>query len=48
MALWISNLDATELWHNASEDDLQTAIRAAYRQVLGNAHVPDFCTRSWL
>jgi phycoerythrin-associated linker protein len=39
MALWIKNIDATELWNNASEDDLQTAIRAAYRQVLGNAHV---------
>jgi phycoerythrin-associated linker protein len=39
MALWISNIDTTELWNNASEDDLQTAIRAAYRQVLGNAHV---------
>jgi phycoerythrin-associated linker protein len=39
MALWISNVEATELWNNASEDDLQTAIRAAYRQVLGNAHV---------
>jgi phycoerythrin-associated linker protein len=39
MALWVSNIDATELWNNASEDDLQTAIRAAYRQVLGNAHV---------
>jgi phycoerythrin-associated linker protein len=39
MALWVSDIDATELWNNASEDDLQTAIRAAYRQVLGNAHV---------
>lgn len=39
MALWISDLDATELWSNASEDDLQGVIRAAYRQVLGNAHV---------
>jgi phycoerythrin-associated linker protein len=39
MALWISNVDATELWNNASEDDLQAVIRAAYRQVLGNAHV---------
>ncbi|AFY95021.1 phycobilisome rod-core linker polypeptide [Chamaesiphon minutus] len=39
MALWVSNADATELWNNSSEDDLQTAIRAAYRQVLGNAHV---------
>jgi phycoerythrin-associated linker protein len=39
VALWINNIDATELWNNASEDDLQTAISAAYRQVLGNAHV---------
>ncbi len=39
MALWVSNVDATELWDNASEDDLQAVIRAAYRQVLGNAHV---------
>lgn len=39
MALWVSTLDATELWNNASEDDLQAVINAAYRQVLGNAHV---------
>jgi phycoerythrin-associated linker protein len=39
MALWVSNSDAVELWDNASEDDLQAVIRAAYRQVLGNAHV---------
>ncbi len=39
MSLWVSNIDATELWNNASEDDLQAVIRAAYRQVLGNAHV---------
>ncbi len=39
MALWVSNIDAIELWNNASEDDLQAVIRAAYRQVLGNAHV---------
>jgi phycoerythrin-associated linker protein len=39
MALWVSNTDATELWDNASEDDLQAVIRAAYRQVLGNAHI---------
>ncbi|WP_310426641.1 phycobilisome rod-core linker polypeptide [Chamaesiphon sp. VAR_48_metabat_135_sub] len=39
MALWVSNIDATELWNNASEDDLQAVINAAYRQVLGNAHV---------
>jgi phycoerythrin-associated linker protein len=39
MALWVNDIDAIELWNNTSEDDLQTAIRAAYRQVLGNAHV---------
>jgi phycoerythrin-associated linker protein len=39
MALWINDIDAIELWDNASEDDLQGVIRAAYRQVLGNAHV---------
>jgi phycoerythrin-associated linker protein len=39
MALWVSKVDATELWNNASEDDLQAVINAAYRQVLGNAHV---------
>jgi phycoerythrin-associated linker protein len=38
MTLWIE-ADATELRPNASEEDLQTVIRAAYRQVLGNAHV---------
>ena len=31
--------DAVELWVNATEDDLQVVIRAAYRQVLGNAHL---------
>ena len=39
MALWVNDIAATELWPNASEDDLQAVIRAAYRQVLGNAHV---------
>jgi phycoerythrin-associated linker protein len=39
MALWVSDIDAIELWENASEDDIQGVIRAAYRQVLGNAHV---------
>jgi phycoerythrin-associated linker protein len=38
MALWVSN-EPVELRQNASEDDLQTVIRAAYRQVLGNHHV---------
>lgn len=39
MALWIVDADPIELRANASEDDLQTVIRAVYRQVLGNAHV---------
>lgn len=28
-----------ELWPNSSSEDVQTAIRAAYKQVLGNPHV---------
>jgi phycoerythrin-associated linker protein len=39
MALWIADEEAVELRPNASESDLQAVIRAAYRQVLGNAHV---------
>jgi phycoerythrin-associated linker protein len=39
MALWIADVDAVELRPNATEDDLQTVIRAVYRQVLGNQHV---------
>jgi phycoerythrin-associated linker protein len=39
MTLWISNPELVELHTNATEDDLQGVIRAAYRQVLGNAHV---------
>jgi phycoerythrin-associated linker protein len=38
MALWVSN-EPIELRENATEDDLQTVIRSAYRQVLGNHHV---------
>ena len=38
MALWVSN-EPIELRDNATEDDLQTVIRAVYRQVLGNHHV---------
>jgi phycoerythrin-associated linker protein len=38
MALWVSN-ESIELRDNATEDDFQTVIRAAYRQVLGNYHV---------
>ncbi|RCJ24721.1 photosystem I reaction center subunit XII [Nostoc minutum NIES-26] len=40
MALWIE-AESFELRPNATEDDLQSVIRAAYRQVLGNAHVMD-------
>lgn len=38
MSLWVSN-EPVELRNNASEDELQTVIRAAYRQVMGNYHV---------
>ncbi len=38
MTLWVSN-EPVELRNNASEDDLQTVIRSAYRQVMGNYHV---------
>jgi hypothetical protein len=38
MALWIET-EAVKLNNNAGEDDVQSVIRAAYRQVLGNAHV---------
>ena len=38
MSLW-TETESTELRPNATEDDLQTVIRAVYRQVLGNAHV---------
>jgi phycoerythrin-associated linker protein len=38
MALWVTS-EPIELRNSASEDDLQTVIRAAYRQVLGNYHV---------
>jgi len=40
MALWIE-AEAVELRPNPTEDDLQSVIRAVYRQVLGNAHVMD-------
>jgi phycoerythrin-associated linker protein len=38
MALWIDT-ELVELRAHATEEDLQAVIRAAYRQVLGNAHV---------
>lgn len=40
MALWVE-AESVELRPNATEDDLQTVIRAVYRQVLGNVHVMD-------
>ncbi|MFG6103702.1 phycobilisome rod-core linker polypeptide [Leptothoe sp. EHU-05/26/07-4] len=39
MALWVTNAVPVELRSNATEDDLQTVIRAVYKQVLGNQHV---------
>jgi phycoerythrin-associated linker protein len=38
MALWVET-ESAALYSNATEDDVQTIIRAVYRQVLGNAHV---------
>jgi len=40
MSLWVES-ESVELRSNAGEDDLQTVIRAVYRQVLGNVHVMD-------
>lgn len=40
MTLWVE-AESVELRPNATEDDLQSVIRAVYRQVLGNAHVMD-------
>ena len=39
MSLWVQSTDAVELRPNFTEDDLQTVIRAVYKQVLGNANV---------
>jgi phycoerythrin-associated linker protein len=39
MSLWVQTTDAVELRPNFTEDDLQTVIRAVYKQVLGNAHL---------
>ncbi|NEQ44144.1 MAG: photosystem I reaction center subunit XII [Leptolyngbya sp. SIOISBB] len=36
MSLWIQDTDTLELRPNATEDDLQAIIRAAYKQVFGN------------
>ena len=41
MSLWAIDSDPVELRPNATEDDLQTIIRAVYRQVLGNPHLLD-------
>lgn len=39
MTLWVNDFDPVELRPNATEDDLQTVIRAVYKQVLGNQHL---------
>lgn len=39
MSLWVETIDPIELRSNATEDELQTVIRAVYKQVLGNIHV---------
>lgn len=39
MALWITDDTRVELRNNPSEDELQTVINSAYRQVFGNAHL---------
>lgn len=35
------NSTSIELWPNSSNEEVQTAIRAVYKQVLGNPHVMD-------
>ena len=44
MSLWAVESTPLELRPNATEDDLQTVIRAVYKQVLGNAHLME-CDR---
>lgn len=39
MSLWAVDSSPVELRQDATEDDLQTIIRAVYRQVLGNEHL---------
>lgn len=39
MSLWVNNTEPIELRGNFSADDAAAVIRAAYRQVLGNAHL---------
>lgn len=41
MTLWVETTDPVELRPNATEDELQLVIRAAYRQVFGNQHILD-------
>ena len=41
MDIWLFYAEIVELGPNATEDNLQTIIRAVYREVLGNAHVMD-------
>ncbi|MEO0987197.1 MAG: phycobilisome rod-core linker polypeptide [Cyanobacteria bacterium J06639_14] len=39
MALWLADSEGLELRPNATEDELQTVVRAVYKQVLGNVHL---------
>ncbi|MEH2128280.1 phycobilisome rod-core linker polypeptide [Nostoc sp.] len=39
MSLWVIDSPTVELRPNTSESELQTLIRAVYKQVLGNAHL---------
>ncbi|MEL6319547.1 MAG: phycobilisome rod-core linker polypeptide [Cyanobacteria bacterium J06626_14] len=39
MSLWVATADPVEFRSMTTEDELQTVIRAVYRQVLGNYHV---------
>lgn len=46
MSLWAIDSDPVELRSGASEEDLQTVIRAVYKQVLGNQHLMESETLS--
>ncbi len=39
MSLWVTDTEPVELRPGTTEDDVQTVIRAVYKQVLGNAHL---------
>ena len=39
MVLWLADAAPVEQRYETTEDDLQTVIRAVYKQVLGNQHV---------